>query len=284
MALRGFWGFDSATIFRYPEFDNVHVAAATGRDGVANHATQWNNVNPSLLTIPGGAAAGLILGQAWQSLIASTPNTIRVAEFHSGGVLLGFIAGTGDGKLGFYSSAAVLMATSSVTFAPSVWHYLEIKFVPHATTGTCVIHSNELEVLSFTGNTTVSGLTTVDAIYFVSRNNFITDDMYLLDLVDETATAGRPNNDYLGDIRVAHCYPTSDGTTVTMTPSTAGVHAGLVDEVPPNTTDYVSALGGGTVKDLYQVTDLPSIAVTVSGSGPSSMPPRQMLGLPPSSP
>lgn len=269
MALKGWWGFDSCAVFKYPEFDAVLTTTATGRDGVANHATGVNGNTAATMTIPGGAIAGCVVGAAWLFGTTTISNLLRVAEFKSAGTTLGYVSGTGDGHLGFYSGTGTLMATTSVVFAPGVWHYLEIKFIPHATAGTVIIRSNEVEVLNFTGVTTVGPNVTLDGIVFNARSGASpgtsVDDMYLLDLVDETATAGRANNDWLGDVKVAHLIPTADGATVTMTPSTAGAHFGLVDETPPNTTDYVSALGGGSVKDLYGMSDLLPIATVVFG-------------------
>lgn len=267
MTLKGWWGFDSCAVFKYPEWGAVMPVTATGRDGVANHATSMDgNSGGGTLTIPGGAAAGLILGMAWNQASGVFNTGTRVATFRNGANIAAYLAFSATGYLTLYNQAGVVIATAPSSWTLSVWQYLEVKYVPSSSAGVCIVRVNETEVINVSGATTNTGITTIDTIFFDPRLGNVMDDMYLLDLVDETATVGRANNDFLGDVRVAHSYPTSDGTTTSMTPSTGTNHAALVDEVPPNTTDYVSALaGGGTVKDLYQVTDLPAAAVTVFG-------------------
>jgi hypothetical protein len=265
MALKGFWGFDSCAVFKYPEFTTVQSITATGRDGVANHATQFDgNTAGGTLTVPGGASSGLIIGAAW-NVTTTASNAIRLAQFRSGASVAAYVGFTATGQLALFNAAGTQLAVVPAAFTLSVWNYVEIKYVPHASAGVCIVRVNETEVINLTGATASGGITAIDNIYFESRINNTADDMYLLDLVDETATAGRPNNDFLGDVRVAHLLPTADGSAAAWTPSTAGAHFGLVDEVPPNTTDYVSSLGGGTVKDFYQMSDLPSIASVVFG-------------------
>lgn len=267
MSLRGWWGFDSCATQKYPEFANVIPGTAVGRDGVALHATTWDGNNVVTMNIPGGNMTGCILGYAINWAGVGGLNSMRVAEFDIGTTVLGYVGtiAIGDARLAFYSSAGSVLATTGNVIIPGVWQYIEVLYIPHATAGSVIIRINEVEVMNYTGPTTPA-TTTFDTIRFNARNVLAgVDDMYLMDFTDETATAGRPNNTFLGDVKVAHSIPTADGTTTTLTPSTAGPHFGLVDETPPNTTDYVSALGGSLAKDTYQMTDLPAIAVVVYG-------------------
>jgi hypothetical protein len=113
-------------------------------------------------------------------------------------------------------------------------------------------------VLTLTGVVTSSTISNVARIRWVSTGgqSSTVDDLYLCDIVDATATQGRANNDFLGDLRVATLFPTSAGDTTGWTPST-GANWTDVDETPPNQTDFVSsvATASGT-RDLYNLTDL----------------------------
>jgi len=267
MALRGFWGFEQANVVVYPEFTNLGGGAATGRDGVANHACTWNGNSDVNMLIPGGAMSGLIIGQA-VNVANFGATTIRYVQFGLSAAMLGFVSVTTDGRVAVYDASSVqLAATAASTMTIGVWRYLEVKWVPSATSsGSCVIRLDGIEVLNYSGVTTTTN--SVSNLTFNSRNSMNgVDDMYLLDLTDGTATDGRPNNDFLGDMKVAHLYPTADGATVTMTPSTGTQHSLCVDENPVNTTDYVSGVGGGSssVRDLYAMADLPGTATTVYG-------------------
>ncbi len=85
------------------------------------------------------------------------------------------------------------------------------------------------------------------------------DDLYVCD------QTGTTNNDFLGDCRVDTQFPTADGATTNFAPSTGTAHYSLVDEVAPNTTDYVSSSTAGD-RDLYEFADLTALtASTVYG-------------------
>jgi hypothetical protein len=264
MALKGFWGFDSAQV-KYPEFAQV-LSSVNGRDGVANHGTSFVGNGTATLNWPGGGTTpSFILGAAW-NFGGLGNNSIRMCHPVMATVQQFFVAPDGLGRLAVWTANTIQVAATPIFLGAPAWYYVEIKFVAHPTAGQVIIRVNEVELLNYVGQTTAVGTTTIDSIQFREANstNGI-DDMYLLDLTDETATAGRANNTFLGDVKVAHLYPTADGSSSGLTPSIAGAHWSLVDENPVNTTDYVSALGGGTAKDTYQMQDLPAAASVVYG-------------------
>lgn len=267
MSLLGFWGFDSCAVQKYPEWSDVLSSTGVGRDGIANHATGIAGNNYGQLNIPGGATGGIILGYAFNPGSSALNLLPRLPEFRIGTTVCAYIGATGDGHIGLFSPTGTLWVQSANLFPGAIWGYLEIRYAPHASAGSLTVRWNEIDVINYTGQTS-SASPQIDNLNFRNSNSgSLYDDMYLMDFVDETATAGRANNTFLGDVRVAHSTPTADGSTVTLTPSAAGAHAALVDETPPNTTDYVSALGGGgsSAKDLYAMADLPAASVLILG-------------------
>ena len=266
MALRGFWGFENTNSMLYPEFTTT-LSAVNGRDGIANHGCSWNGNSNCQMNIPGGAMSGLIIGFAC-NFSAFAFSNIRPVQFNLGAGMLGYIAPTTDSRIGLYNASDVLIASSAINLMTlNIWHYMEVRWVPSSTgSGSCIVRLDGNEVLNYSGATTTTN--TVDTLIFNARNSVNgVDDMYLLDLTDGTATDGRPNNTFLGDMKVAHLYPTADGATSGLTPSTGTVHFSLVNENPVNATSYNSGLGGGgsSAEDTYAMADLPASATTVFG-------------------
>lgn len=156
------------------------------------------------------------------------------------------------------------LGTTTVAAPIGSWVYLELKVVFSQTVGTYELRLNGVNILSATGVDTCNSATVGANVLYVGSSgtggpspNF--DDMYLLNL------SGSTNNDFLGDCRVDTIYPTSDGTYSAGTPSAGSTHYVLVDENPPNTSDYID-LSAVSDRDSYGMGNLDALtASTVYG-------------------
>lgn len=233
--------------------------ATAGRDGSASGA---GSATVAELTLP-SAAATCIFGLAHQvavgtSVFGATTYGVSLRIGNTDHLTLTWAA-TGHLQLRLGGGAGTILATATTQpYVESVWRQMQVKAVIHATAGSCVVKVDGVEVINYTGQTgTASGSVTAIRHFATTATRLFIDDMYVCDAVDGTATDGRPNNDFLGDLSVKALRPTAAGDQTQWTPSTAPNWA-AVDENPPNTTDYVSALAGSGLRDLYNLEDLPA--------------------------
>ena len=165
------------------------------------------------------------------------------------------------------SQTGTLLASTDASFAcpTAAWRHLQISCTIADTGGRVIVKYEGNTILDYTGDTRNGGTSTlIDTLFFGASSTataYRFDDVWVCDGVDATATQGRANNDFLGDLRVAASVPMAAGDTTQLTPST-GANWAAVDEIPPNTTDYVSGSAAG-LRDLYNVQDLPTGVVTV---------------------
>jgi hypothetical protein len=122
-----------------------------------------------------------------------------------------------------------------------------------------------VEIINVSGVSTGTASGSVTHIQHNTNNGGVQfDDLYVCDGVDATATQGRANNDFLGDLKVATLIPTANGDLTAWSKSTGTNAAALVDEIPPNTTDYIFSSTSGQ-RELMTLPDLPSSAGAVYG-------------------
>jgi hypothetical protein len=260
MSLLFFDALQDPLLIRKPEWAATSWASAqTGRDGQSNGCARTNGGSSvGSLTLP-SAAATVVLGFAMQvsTLSAAWAIGIHVANGTPGAFLLVNTSGMLEVRKQFTNGTLLGTSTGHTPIAVNTWHHYAIKILlTTLTTSTVTVQLDGVTVLTITGVATSVTSGSVNFIQFngnASSNQDI-DDVYVCDIVDATATQGRTNNDFLGDVRCAVLLPTSAGDTTGFTPST-GSNFAAVDEVPPNTTDYVSATTSAT-RDLYNLTDL----------------------------
>jgi hypothetical protein len=146
-----------------------------------------------------------------------------------------------------------VLATGQTLISPNSWFFLELKGIIHATAGTYEVRVDGVvdPGLIATGVNTQNGGTGVwDHAHITSPSgNTYVDDFYLCD-----TSGAAPYNTFLGPIRVETLFPQTDavavGSNVGLVPSTGTDHGALVDENPPNTTDFNSSALVGA-KDTY---------------------------------
>ena len=144
------------------------------------------------------------------------------------------------------------LATGATVLAVDTWYYLEFKATIHPTAGAYELRLDS--VTQFQGasvNTSAGGASLVTALVIGAPPTvtWYLDDLYLAD-----GTGPAPQNTFLGPVRVETLLPQTDavqaGSNAGLTPSQGTDHGALVDEVPPNTTDYNSSATVGA-KDTY---------------------------------
>jgi RES domain-containing protein len=273
MSLLFFDGFDNAALVQKPEWDtsNLWVSRA-GRDGSTNGgATFVSSTGSRILVLPSPAAT-CIFGGAFMLTTSGQYGSQATNSYFVAfriGVnthLVVSVDAAGRVQLKLSSGSGTVLATA--TGSPIVlnqWTHLQVKTILHTTAGSCELRINGQTVISYTGQTaTSSGAVAAIAVANMNATNGVPwDDVWVCDAVDATATQGRPNNDFLGDLTVTTLLPTAPGAATGWTPS-AGENWTTVNENPPSTAQGVTAAAGvsGT-RDLYDASDLPVTAVGV---------------------
>jgi hypothetical protein len=157
----------------------------------------------------------------------------------------------------FYNSMNTILGTSPTgVITAGTWHYVEVEVtIGTGTSGSFNVYVDNVLVLAVSGvNTAQTGATTTNTIGLmgVCNGNFLEfDDLYVTDTFTR-----------LGERRVETLAVTADTADKDWTPSTGSVNYAMVDEIPVNSTDYVSASTVGDL-DLYTIADLSSSPTTI---------------------
>lgn len=146
-------------------------------------------------------------------------------------------------KLEIYTSTGTLAATSANSLVASTWYSLETHVKIDNTSGSIDTRIDGADFVSFWGDTQPGADTTFDQLVSTTTATIYLDDLAFND------TAGGADNLWCGDGKIVMLWPTADGDVTQLTP-TSGSNWQCVDEVPPNTTDYVSSATAGQY-DLY---------------------------------
>lgn len=268
MTLLFFDGFENPDTMAKPEWDTANSwLSQTGRNTGGNAASLNANLIKSL-TLPSSAAT-MFMGIAVQvrsSAVFGVSGVVSCISFRTAAADNMSLTFDVNGRLQVRSGAAngTILATGTTAFPLNTWVQLQVKAILSTTNGTVEIRING----STTPEILLTGVATANAtgaVATIRLGNAITtaasaiwfDDMWVCDGVDATATQGRANNDFLGDLKVAMLLPSGAGASTQWTPNTAVANYTTVDEATPNTSDYVSASAAG-LRDLYDVADLPT--------------------------
>lgn len=276
MAVLGFSGFDN------------YDTTITGTS--ASFTADWTVVGGAFLTISANGRRGTrSLSLASSTSTASsaakafggnkTTATIgfsfkaRTVSADAGAELAALIDGTStqlclhratSGVLSIYrgNTAGTLLESTGAILSANTEYYIEL-LATISNTGSYEVRVDGVTVLSGTGVDTSSTANQYTTGFRLGRTigntaNGMTvdyDDVYWAD--DSGAS---PANTFLGAVRVDQlAMPTVNGTYAEFTPSTGTNHALVVDEIPPNTTDYID---GGTagLRDTFAFGDLATLA------------------------
>jgi hypothetical protein len=234
------------------------LVSATGRDGVGKGISTNNGSGQCKVTLP-SALSTTILGFAWflpTGFGGQTGVGYAVTVFGDTGATAHLsvnfdAAGRIQLRRGT-SSGTIIATTAGTPLAAGSWHYVELKCTINDTTGTAIVHLDEVEVINFTGDTKNAGTnSTIDAISLPGAVNGIVDDFYVYD------ATGSAQNDFAGDVTIRPLRPNGNGAASAWLGSDGNSTDNylLVDEQPFNTTDYVAS-STATDRDLYDLEDL----------------------------
>jgi hypothetical protein len=279
MTLIFFDGLQDATTTPKPEWDTIvgtWNGVAAGRDGSTNGCARLSGAAGSgfaarKLNLPSSATT-CIVGFAFQVNGAhGVSANEHIIGFQRGATFEAFLtcnATTNLWELRIGANSAVAVTATGTAALPfNEWHYIQVKITLSSTAGSCIVRQDGVEILNFSGVTsTVTGAVTAIQMSRDSNNDTYYDDLWVCDGVDATSTQGRTNNDFLGDLKVATLLPsaTVNGSSTQWTKSTGTIAGALVDEVPPNTTDYIFSSTSGQ-RELMPIADLAATASAVYG-------------------
>jgi len=234
-------GFEMRDLVGYTHYGGV-ISTTVKRSGAASLAAFEYTFCSFTKTITAVSEFYLRIG----IYLNSTETT--VFQWKKGGTVLGTI---NISTAGITISCNGLTATGAYIPVVNTWFILEVHVKIDDAAGTVALKYEGTTDASVSGDTKPGADTTVDTLYF-SRGGASYVTLYLDDMALND-TAGAVDNSWCGDGKIIIVVPNADTATLQLTPSTAGTHWNLVDEVPANTTDYVE---GSTVdeEDLYDLT------------------------------
>lgn len=200
------------------------------------------------------SGTGVVVGYARFNSNPSTNDFLQVRENTLVHLALSYDS---SGNLVIKRGGTVMATTPSPVVIVSGWIYVELKALIDDAAGHYDVRIDGVSVLANAGIDTRNGGTGLWNNILVhgagiNPSTCLIDDMYVLDL-----SGPAPLNDFLGPISVETLSVQTDavaaGSNAGLTPSTGTDHGALVDEQPPNTTDYNSSPTVGAV-DTYNLT------------------------------
>lgn len=160
------------------------------------------------------------------------------------------------------------LARSLPCVRPQSYNHIEAKLTVDPADGVLEVRVNQVTVLTFEGNTQATGntessqfITSAGYEFFVGIGAFYLSDLFAWD------DTGPYNNDFIGDFKCYWLPPNSDTAQADWTPSTGATSFGVVDESPPNDSDYLS-IATTTGKTNLGLQDLPSDVIAVAAVVP----------------
>lgn len=202
--------------------------------------------------------------------LTATNTNIKTSLLDNAGAVQLSVTFNSDGSMSVYRGNGVTLlgtsAPNSLSF--NTWLWVEIKAFCSDTVGTVEIRVQGNPVLVITGaDTQASAVNGFGRVRFGSNETSGTtdggkdirfDDLVIWD------TAGTDNTDFMGIRRCATSLMTGDGALEQWVPSSGVDSWAMIDEVPANTTDYVS---GNVVGDISEFTKaaLSILATSIAG-------------------
>jgi len=155
-------------------------------------------------------------------------------------------------------TSGTLVGTGTVAFTSDVWHVIEFYAKIADSGGVATIKVSGITDIDFSGDTANSANEYVGTVFFgacgVSAAAEGAADYYYDDIAINDTT-GASENTWPGLSGVYLLLPAADGNATTWTRSTGASNWALVDELPNNTTDYVSSSVADAI-DQYTLTSL----------------------------
>jgi len=179
-------------------------------------------------------------------------------QWLNGTTVLGHLRLEGE-HITAYTSGSTLIGTGSVFIPSSTWFLLEAYIKIDNSIGRIVVKIDGITDIDFTGDTQPDAITTINRI----GNSFPGASTHYVDDIAINNALGETDSGWCGDGHIILLKPVSDGDVLQLIPSSGSSHWSLVDDIPPNITDYVS---GSTVGeyDLYHISDFGLTGQTIS--------------------
>ncbi len=205
--------------------------------GITDLGTRTSALGVLLTTkvLPTSGATCIIGMEYFTPTVSPAQDLFRVQE---GATVHMTLTTDASGHLIVKQGSGTTLLTSTNTMTTATWYYIEFKVKIDNTTGTYEVRVNESSTNwgpPATGVDTQNGGTATWNTFTLlgSANSPIFDDLTICD------GSGSLNNDFLGITKVQAKLPsTGNGSNTDFTTSTGTDHGALVDENPPNTTDY----------------------------------------------
>lgn len=211
------------------------------------------NVGLATLGVTGVSGATAIIGFAFRIESSLPDTTITVVQVQNASAPQVSVTCSTGGALSVRRGGigGTVLATGATTLSVSTWYFLELKVLFNDSTGTYELKIDGVSEVSGTGADTIaSGSAGWDSIVLGTQNvsttcNLSYDDLYCAD------GSGGVEDTFLGDHRVVAIVASSgNGANTDWTPSTGSDHGAVVDENPPNETDY-NLSGTSGQRDTY---------------------------------
>lgn len=186
--------------------------------------------------------------------------TFRMVSFRDANNAIMFDLAYNGGTQTMYwrDGGGTTLGVGFVLVPADTWVVCEFGVVVDGASGSLTLKINGTTDAVFSGDTDYTGEGNVRSLYFhpLSTFNGVLSSFLYLDDIAINDDYGSYENSWIGLGGTFWLEPTADGTTNDWTPSTGSDNYATVDEVPPNTTDYVQALDAASL-DLYAVEDCP---------------------------
>lgn len=245
---------------KYSDGSGAGISTSSPRTGLGrlNLGNSFGYVTTKPLTASGGCVVGCAIRVDVDDATADSGPILHVREGGTTHLRLEF---TTSRTLRVVRGDGTVLATGTTVLPLGTWVYVELKTVIHDSAGTYAVRLDGVAEAALTGSgadTRNGGTGVWDRIHLIGIGGggfqFSLDDLYVCD-----TSGAAPQNDFLGPCQVETLLPqTGNGSNAGLTPSTGTDHGALVDENPPNTSDYNSSATVGA-KDTYT---LPSLALT----------------------
>jgi hypothetical protein len=221
-------GFETGSIETIPSADRSGAVDAnttqkkTGAYSMrVGNATQWARIP---------ASGTEFYSAAWMWYPGGGSLAPRTEWMLTDGVILDLRVNTGNNCLDFYINNA-WAASGAIPFTNAQWIHVQTHIkIDDAPNGIFETIIDGIVDIQFTGDTKPTAATDLSYLRFYGYTNQSAG--YVDDLVIGTG-------DWAGDIRILGIVPTGDDTVGDWTRSAGANDYGLVDEIPPNTTDYI---------------------------------------------
>lgn len=186
----------------------------------------------------------------------------RVISYRNGSnVEFAYVIIETTGRLTFTDGTTTITTTNPV-IAANGWYHIEVKY-SRSGVGSIEIRVEGITVMLSSNLGYVGAANIFQTALHYFGNNFGSTIVYWKDLVLWDGT-GTYNNDFLGSVLVYNLAPISD-VSLNWTPSTGAVGWSILDNVPPNDAQFLSAPNPPPLPYVAEINNLPVDVTSVKG-------------------